>query len=119
MVGRNHLGLPSLPAPAKTRAPLNAGRCFSIGSLASQSPSSWRMLIATPVTGLVIEKIRKMVSSCAASPEARSFLPMAFVRTTWPWRAVSVTAPASSPASISPWMVASIASNPSVERPTD
>ena len=58
--------------------------------------------MATPVTGLVIEKMRKMVSSASGSPLARSFLPITLVWTVLPCRATSVTTPASVPSSTSP-----------------
>jgi hypothetical protein len=64
-------------------------------------PSSWSIVIATPVTGLLIEWIRKMVSLRIGAGCLMSCFPAKLKWTTLPWRARTVRIPATLPSSTS------------------
>ncbi len=59
--------LPSSAWDTNTAMPASAGRYFSTGSSSWNRPSSNSIISAVPVTGLVMEKMRKMVSVCIGS----------------------------------------------------
>ena len=56
--------------------PRNSGRYRSTGSFSATCPCSYRVSSATPVTGLVIEKMRQIVSSADGGLRSRSASPM-------------------------------------------
>ena len=58
-----------------TRIPANSGRYVSTGASKSTSPRSFKIIIATPVTGLVIEARRNIVSRDILRPVSRSATP--------------------------------------------
>jgi hypothetical protein len=53
--GASSIGTPSLPMPANTFKLLNSGMCLETRSVGFHLPSSYNIIMATPVTGLVIE----------------------------------------------------------------
>jgi len=79
--------------------PANSGRYFSTGSSRPRRPSSTSIITAAPVTGFDIEAIKNTVSGFIGLPEATSANP---VHSSWRMPsepAISITAPAISPAS--------------------
>ena len=82
-----------VPFGSRTRMSLNSGRNLDTGSVSSNRPSSASIRTATLVTGLVIEAIRKMVSSAIGRPAPTSAHPTQRVKTGFPrWR-TRATAP--------------------------
>ena len=66
---------------------------FETGSVRPTLPSSISIRIATPVTGLVEEAMRKIASVRIGAFDSTSITPRASWWTTRPRRATSVTAP--------------------------
>ena len=89
-------------APSSPFTPANSGRCLAIGSSGAHSPRSCSTIIAAAVTGLVMEKIGKMVSRATGAAGSRVFSPCAELWTSLPCRATSTTPPASCRAAICP-----------------
>lgn len=86
------------------------------GSSSLNLPSSNKIIIATPVIGLVIDAMRKIVSRVIGRVSSR--LPQVRTATIRPWRISSVAMPLTSPRSTMPAMVSSSRFNRSVEKPT-
>ena len=63
--------------PSAVLRPLNSGRYFSTGSSTESLPSSWSIMTAVAVIGLVIEAIQKMASGRIGLSAAMSALPIA------------------------------------------
>ena len=74
--------------------------------------------MATPVTGLVIEKMRKIESRAIGRPLSISWTPATSTNAILPWRASSATTPASSPSSTIACSPTSSRSRRSAESPT-
>src|SRR5881397_4032943 len=89
------------------------------GSFSRKRPSSWSIIIATLVIGLVIEQMRKMVSGFIALPDSLSIIPWALNQATQPLRATRVTEPESRFSSISRWTIAPMRSRRWADKPTD
>ena len=70
-------GAPAASAPAYTRTSANSGRYFASGSSSWNLPCSKSCISATPVIGLVIEKICAMASRDIGRPASRSAMPNA------------------------------------------
>ena len=81
-----------------------SGNHVATRSVSASAPSSISVIAAATVTGLVIDAIRKRVSRCMGSLASTSRYPSSLTCSTSPPRHTSVTAPASSPASIASTM---------------
>ena len=91
----------ALTLPARhTLVSLNAGMYLCTGSVSSKRPSSHSCSASTAVIGLVIEKMRQMVSASTGSPFARSRWPDTEWWTTLPCRATAICQPVSRPSSM-------------------
>ena len=77
----------------------NAGMYLDTGSLRPSRPSSTSIIAATLVSAFDCEAMRKIVSFVIARAASTSDLPKASWWTTRPFRATSVTRPASLPSS--------------------
>jgi hypothetical protein len=88
------------PESASTRTPASSGSQSVTGSARVNRPSSTNAIAAATVTGLLIEAMRKIVSRCIGSLAATSRWPSSPTCSTLPPCHTRVTAPASSPASI-------------------
>src|SRR5205807_27095 len=97
---------------------LNSGRYFEMLSSSRKWPSSYSIITATLVMGLVIEQIRKIVSGRIPLLASRSIIPCGLNHTTRPRRATSVTAPAIRLSSMLFCTVAPIRSSRSADMPT-
>jgi hypothetical protein len=80
----------------------NSGAQRVIGSVRESRPSSISIRAATVVIGFVIEAMRNRVSRAIGAPVSRFRLPWQSSWTISPFRQIRVTAPARSPASITP-----------------
>ena len=88
-------GVPSGPDfTTATLVSLNSGMKRDTGSVRRTLPSSTSIRMATPVTGLLIDAIRKMPSLRIGAFDSRSVIPCASKCATLPRRATTVTAPA-------------------------
>ena len=77
---------------------LNSGMNFDTGSVIRSLPSSIIIMMATPVTGFVIEAMRNTAFFGIGSFDSRSITPCASRWAILPFLATSVTPPAKSPA---------------------
>lgn len=68
------------------------------GSPSWKSPRSYSVMSATPAIGLVMEKIRQIVSSATGTSRAASAMPIEVKYASCPWRATATWQPA-----ILPW----------------
>ncbi len=73
---------------------LNSGMKRDTGSLRRIFPSSTSIRMATPVTGLLIDAMRKMPSFRIGVFDSRSIIPCASKCAIFPRRVTTVTAPA-------------------------
>jgi hypothetical protein len=76
-----------------TRVSADSGSHVEIGDFSSSSPSSYSIIAATDVIGLVIENIRTTVSSVNGSPAARSRRPRVDECTMLPARLMAMCHP--------------------------
>lgn len=106
-------------APSSTRELLNAGMNFDTGSVSSSFPSSYSIMSAMLVTGLVIDAMRNIVSVRIGVFAATSWNPEACTSTTLPSRAINVTMPPASLRSMKPCMPACSRASRSAETPTE
>ena len=63
---------------------LNSGRYFETGSSSRNLPSSYSIMTATLVMGLVMEQMRNMASGGIGLAASRSAMPCALNHATWP-----------------------------------
>jgi hypothetical protein len=78
-----------------TRVSANSGSHLEIGDFSSRRPSSYSIIAATDVIGLVIENIRTTVSSVNGSSPAMSRWPASRSARCLPWRLMAMCHPAS------------------------
>ena len=91
-------GFWSLP-PVSTRTSANDGMYFATGSVRASAPSSYSIMAATEVTGLVIEYQRQRVSVSTGRPDSMSRRPYDPTCTSLPPRLTVSSQPGSSPSS--------------------
>src|SRR5205807_6126623 len=98
---------------------LNSGRYFEMLSSSRKWPSSYSIITATLVMGLVIEQIRNIVSGRIGLLASRSIIPCGLNQTTRPRRTTKVIAPAIRFSSMLRWTAVLIRSRRSEDTPTD
>ena len=98
---------------------LNSGRYFDTGSSSRNRPSSYSIMTATLVMGLVMEQMRNIASGRIGLAASRSIMPCDLNHATCPWRITRVTAPAMRLSSISCCTAVPMRSSRSVDSPTD
>ena len=76
-----------------TRESANDGMNFETGSFSSKAPSSYSIIAATEVIGLVIENIRTIESLVHSVPASRSRWPAVLWCTTCPPRLTRICQP--------------------------
>ena len=91
---------------------------FDTGSVMRSLPSSIIIMIATPVTGFVIDAMRNTESFVIGFFESMSVTPVASKCAMRPWRATSVTPPLISPAAMWRFIISVMRPSRSLERPT-
>ena len=91
---------------------------FDTGSVMRSLPSSIIIMIATPVTGLVIDAMRKTASFVIGFFDSMSVTPVASRCAIRPWRATSVTPPQISPAAMWRFIISVMRASRSLDRPT-
>ena len=97
----------------------NSGMNLATGSLSRKWPSSSSIMMPTETIGLVIEKMRKMVSCAIGAAAAGLCLPSASNQPIWPRRATITVAPGMVPLSISRLKASDIRCRPDGDSPSD
>ncbi len=91
---------------------------FETGSVMRSFPSSIIIMIATPVTGFVIDAMRNTASFVIGFFDSMSVTPVASKCAIFPCRATSVTPPLISPAAMWRFIISVMRPSRSLERPT-